>query len=402
MTKTAANPGPLSGIRVLDIGAILAGPMAATHLADFGADVIKVELPGRGDPIRGMGVRCKGQSLSWLVDGRNKRSITLDLRKPAGRDLLLKLLETADVLIENFMPGTMEDWGLDEATMRKAKTDLILVRVSAFGQHELYSDRPGFDAIALAFSGVTYISGYPDRPPTRPGIPIADLSTGYQAAMATMIALYYRDARGGKGQTIDIALYQTMFSMTRDLVAAYELNGRVRERYGNTNPGISPGGAYEGSDGSWVLISSSTDSTWRRLAGVLGREELLSDPRFTTNTDRVANNAVLDAIVAEWVRGRPGEEAIDKLRTAGVPAGKAFSAADIAKDPHHSARSLVTVQHPELGEFRIPDVVARLSETPGSVRSLGPALGEHNDEIYGDMLGLSQAELRELRAAAVI
>jgi formyl-CoA transferase len=395
--------GPLAGIRVLDIGTMLAGPFGGTVLADFGAEVIKVELPGRGDPMRDAGIRYQGHSLGWLVEGRNKKSITLDLRMPEGRDLFKRLVAHADAVIENFTPGTLERWGLGEDALRAANPRLVLVRVSGYGQDGPYRLRTGFDRVAAAYGGVTYVTGYPECPPVRPGVTVADYVAGLYNALSVVMALYHRDARAGVGQTIDIALFEGIFRMTRDMLAEYAFTGRVRERSGNVNPNVAPGDAFRTRDGHWAVIVGATQNTWENLARAMGRPDLIEDPRFRTNQDRVANVAALHAYVADWVGALAWREVEATLSAHGVPVSLIYSIADIAADEHYRARqAFVAVPHPELGAVPMPGIGPRFSRTPGAIRHAGVALGAHNEEIYGGLLGLGPADLAALRERGVI
>jgi formyl-CoA transferase len=400
--SSGATSTALDGIRVLDIGTMIAGPMVATLLGDFGAEVIKVELPGSGDPMRYVGARVQEESLAWLIAGRNKKSVTLDVRRDEGRRLFLRLLEHADVLVENFRPGTLERWNLGEDELRAVRPDLVFLRISGYGQTGPRAARPGFDGIALAYSGVMYITGHPSAPPSRVGVALADYSTGYNGAFATMLALFHRDRHGG-GQTIDLSLYETAFGMTRELVPHYELTGEVRERVGNSNPQIAPGGLFLTSDEAWLMIAGSSDNTWQRLATAIGRTDLADDPRFRSNTDRIANADVLNELLSEWVRAHRAEDVLRTLEEHDVPASRVFSVKDIAEDEHYAAsNALVEVEHQVLGRLRIPGIPARLSRTPGTIRELGPDVGQHNSEVYGELLGLTEKELEDLRGATVI
>jgi crotonobetainyl-CoA:carnitine CoA-transferase CaiB-like acyl-CoA transferase len=394
----------MEGVRVLDLGTMLAAPFSAGLLADFGAEVIKVELPRTGDPIRQVGTPVRGHSLAWAIDGRNKKSITLDLRRPAGRELLLRLVAVSDVLLENFTPGTLEGWGLGEEALRATNPRLVLVRISGYGQEGPYSRRPVFDPIAQAFAGVTHLTGYPECPPVaRTGVPYADYIGGLYGALSALLALYHRDARRGEGQTVDVALYEGVFRMTRELVAAYELAGRIPERRGNINPNVAPGDNFRTRDGHWVLVIASTQGTWERLARAMGQPELVEEPRLATNPQRVAHAAELHGLIGAWAASLDREALRETLEAHGVPAGVIYTAADIAADPQYEARgSLVPVPHPELGTVRMPSVGPRFSRTPGEIRHPGPDLGAHNEAIYGGLLGLSETERAALHEQGVI
>ncbi len=394
--------GPLDGVRVLDAATVFAGPFAAAVLGDLGADVVKVEMPGSGDPLRGLEPFEGRESLTWAAAARNKRGITLDLRHDEGQQIFCRLLASRDVLIENFRPGTLERWGLDLARLREANPRLIVVRVSGFGQTGPYRDRAGFGTPATAFSGYTYISGHRDRPPVLPSISLADYTTGLYAALGALAALFHRDTAGGPPQEVDVALYESMFRMLEGVVAEYDRLGRVRERSGNQLSASVPAGMFGSSDGAWLVLTTSTDRTFRRLATAMDRPELASDPRYATNRDRVERRDEVDRIVTEWFAARTSQQIQEQLNAHGVPVSPVNSIADIFADPHYAARDmLVEVDHPDLGSVRVPGVVPKLSETPGAVRSPGPRLGEHNAEVFGE-IGLSDDDLSQLSERGVI
>ncbi len=393
---------PLRGIRVLDLGTRIAAPFAATLLAEFGAEVIKVELPDGGDFLRHIGPFVADYSLWWAVDNRCKKSITLDLRKPAGRELFLKLVPQVDVIVENFQPGTLEKWGLDFTTLRQHNPRIILARVSVYGQTGPYRDRPGLDRIGIAFGGLLYLTGYPDRPPVRPGILIADYLTAVFNAFGIMLALFHRE-RGGAGQWIDLAMYESVFRVLEYTAAAYDRLGFVRERSGNQLPNSAPLDNWETKDGEFVCIVAAGDALFRRLAQAMGRPELPSDPRFATLEARVAHAEEIHAVVGEWVREHTAAEIESILVAAEVPVSRVYSIADIFADPHYRTRqSIVEVNDPVIGPIRMQAVYPRLSETPGQITRGAPRLGEHNAEVYGQLLGLSPAEQQRLRELRVI
>ena len=395
---------PLEGIRVLDIGTRIAAPFAATLLGDFGAEVIKVELPGTGDFMRGIGpFDPGGTSLWWAVEGRNKRSITLDLRRPRGQELFRALARRADVVVENFQPGTLEGWGLGPEALARENPDLIVTRASVYGQTGPYRDRPGLDRNGIGFGGLLYLTGYPDRPPVRPGIIISDYLTGIWNALAIMLALYHRDVHRGGGQTVDLALYESVFRILEHTLPAYDRLGVVRGREGNRLRNSAPLDNWETADGECICIVAAGDGLFPRLARAIGRPELLDDPRFATFTARVAHGDAINAIVGDWCRQHTAAEIEAIMVAAEVPVSRAFSIADIAADPHYAAREdIVTVDDPTLGPIKQPAVYPRLSATPGAVRRAAPTLGEHNAEVYGGLLGLSAEELERLRADGVI
>ena len=396
---------PLTGLTVLDVGTLIAGPFASTLLGDFGAEVIKVEQPGTGDALRGSPVEGQSaRSTHWLVEGRNKKSITLNLRVAAGQALLRELINHADVLIENFTPGTFERWGLGYEQLRAINPRLIMVRVSGYGQTGPYRERAGYDRIALGFSGYMYPTGFPDRYPVRPAFPTADYNTGTFAALAAMFALYQRDAAGGgEGQLIDLALYEAPFRMTADMMLRYTQTGEIRERIGNRNPTFAPAGTFRTQDGRLVQIAAGGDRIWRRLAQVMGRPQLSDDPRLATSDARIERADELEALIAEWVSGMAFAALENALVAANVPFGGIYTAADIAHDPHFAAReNLATINDNELGRLTMPGVIPKLHATPGEIRHAGPALGAHNREIYVELLGKSEAELDALRASGVV
>lgn len=396
--------GPLRGVRVLDLGTLLAGPVAATLLGDFGAEVIKIEQPEVGDSLRGGPTGPdEPPRLFWLVEGRNKRSVTVDLREPAGQDLIRRLAATADVVIENFTPGTLDGWGLGWEDLRAVNPSLVMVRVSGFGQTGPYAGRPGYDRIALGVSGYLYPTGYPDRPPVRPAFPTADYNTAVFAALATMLALYERDARGGEGQMIDLALYEAPFRITTDLIGAFRRKGEIRERMGNRNPGFTPAGNFLTSDGRWMQIAAGGDGPWRRLCDAMGRPELAGDQRYATARLRHRRADELEELLREWIATVPYDELEELLAAHNVPGGGIFTAADISEDPHFEARgNIATVDDGYGGEVAMPAVVPNLTGTPGAIRHAGQDLGQDTDAVLGELLGLSEAEIAELRDGGVI
>lgn len=400
---------PLEGIRVLDIGTLIAGPFAATMLGDFGAEIIKVEQPGRGDALRGTpekGGRA-ARSGNWLVEGRNKKSVTLDLRVPAGQAILKELIAEVDVLVENFTPGTLERWNLGWEAVHAINPRLIMTRVSGYGQKGPYAKRAGYDRIALGFSGYMYPTGFPDRFPVRPAFPTADYNTGTFAALATMFALYSRDAGGGggtgQGQLIDLALYEAPFRITADMMTQFAMTGAIRERIGNRNPTFSPAGTFETRDGRYVQIAAGGDGVFQRLAAAIGMPELAEDPRYSTSRERIARADELEGLLAEWIKKHDFADIEKRLVGGNVPFGGIYTAADIASDPHYRARdNIAHVPDGELGDVVMPGVVPRLEGTPGRIAFAGPDLGAHNDEVYRGLLGKSEAELAALKRDKVI
>ncbi|MBT5107704.1 MAG: CoA transferase [Rhodospirillaceae bacterium] len=395
---------PLEGIRVLDIGTLIAGPFGATLLGDFGAEIIKVEQPGPGDALRGTPKDGEaGRPTGWRVDARNKKSVTLNLRVRQGQEILYELVRTADIVIENFTPGTLEKWNVGWEDLRKVNPRLIMVRVSGYGQTGPYSKRAGYDRIALGFSGYMYPTGFPDRFPVRPAFPTADYNTGTFGAYAAMLALYERDARGGEGQMIDLALYEPPFRITSNLLANYNATGEIRERIGNRNPTFAPAGTFETKDGRYVQIAAGGQKVFQRLVEAMGMPELADDPRYSVSRERIARADELEQILADWIGERNFAEIEERLVGGNVPFGGIYTPADIAVDPHYQARdSFITVEDPEDGPMAMPGVIPKLMGTPGKVTSTGPKLGQHNDEIYKGLLDKSADELAKLSKDGII
>lgn len=400
--KAARGGGPLAGLRVLDIATVYAAPFAASVLGDLGADVLKVELPGSGDPLRALQPYDGEESLTWAAVSRNKRCVTLDLHKQAGKELLLRLLGERDVLFENFRPGTLDRWGLDVDTLRGANPELVIVRVSGYGQSGPYRDKAGFGTPATAFSGYAYITGYPDLPPVLPPISLTDYLAGLFAAIGAIAALYHRDVRGGGGQEVDVALYESMFRLLETTVAQYDRLGVVQERAGDQLGASAPTGTFQAGDGTWMVLTTSTERTFRRLAAVMDREDMLEDARYATNRARVERRGQVNAIVGEWFARHDADEIQRACDANGVPVSRILDVAGIFDEPHFNARDmLVEVDHPKLGSVRLPGVVPKFSNTPGDVRSAGPGLGEHNREVFG-ALGLSDADIDRLVEEGVL
>jgi len=396
-----AVKGPLSDLRVVEMGTLIAGPFCGQVLGDFGADVIKVEDPGKGDPMRQWGRSLpKGLSPWWPVIGRNKRSVALDLRQAEGRELALALIDRADVLIENFRPGALEKWGMGYEALAARNPRLVMARVSGFGQTGPYSERAGYGLIGEAMGGLRYVTGEPDRPPARAGISIGDSLTALHAVIGVMMALHHRE-RTGRGQMIDAALYESVLSVMENLVTEYDLTGYVRERSGSVLPGIAPSNVYPCANGESLLIGGNGDAVFARLAATMGREDLASDPRYATHAARGENQAELDGIVSAWTRNWPLPELLALLETNGVPCGRIFRAPDMLEDPQFVARqSIVEVDHPVFGKVKMQNAFPRLSETPGSVRWPGAALGAHTREVL-EGLGVDAGRLADLVARKV-
>lgn len=393
----------LSGLRILDLGTMVAGPVACTLFGDFGAEVIKIEVPERGDTVRDLGPFVEGECLYWSVEGRNKKSITLNLRDAEGQRLLCELVKQADAVVENFRPGTLEGWNLGYEDLRKHNPNLIMLRVSGFGQTGPYRHRAGYDRIGLAFGGLMGITGYPDRPPVRSGTSTADYQTAILGAFSLMMAIYHRDLRGGGGQEIDLSMYESVIRFTEVLVPEYDRLGVVRERRGNKHFAAAPGEHFKTSDGRYLILTVSADAGFQRLCTAMGRADLLDDPRNATHTSRWEHVDELNSIVADWIVSQPVDELCQKLDDAKLAYSFIFSIADIMKDPHYAARgSIATVDQPRIGPVKMAGVFPKFSGGANKEISPAPDLGQHNDEIYGGLLGLSPERLAELSAAGVI
>lgn len=396
---------PLRGIRVLDVSTVLAAPVTATFLGDFGAEVIKVEEPGRGDFTRsGPGADGPGgRSYQWVQEGRNKKSVTIDLRTERGQALLRDLVPHVDVVVTNYRPPTLDGWGIGPGALRAANPRAVLVFLTGYGLTGPYRDRGAFDRVASAFSGLTYVSGDPDRPPVRSGYAVIDFMAAYMAAFAVVTALYERDHNGGTGQVIDLGLYEAGFRAAENALLAYSATGQVRERLGNRNPGVVPASDFVTADDRRVSIHAGTDPLFRRLATVIGRPELADDERFAARAGRVAHQDELYAIITAWAAGHRAEEIVDLLSAADIPAAPLMTIADIAADPHYRERGTVREVHdPDHGDLLMAAPLPHLSDTPGEIRTLGPALGAHTDEILTGLLGLTAGDLTKLRTDGVI
>lgn len=395
---------PLADVRVIEMGQLLAGPFCGQLLGDFGADVIKIEQPDVGDPIREWGqAKAEGQSLWWPVLGRNKRTITLNLRDEEGQQLLRRLVAEADVLLENFRPGTLERWGLSPEELWKINPKLIITRVSGYGQSGPYSSRAGYGSIGEAMGGLRYVTGDPSTPPSRAGISIGDELAAVFACIGTLVALHHRD-RTGVGQVVDSAIYEAVLAMMESLVAEWDVAGYVRERTGATLPGVAPSNVYPTRTGAMVLIAANQDSVFRRLASLMGRPDLADDPRFRDHNSRGERMEELDGIIAEWTTGHDTEQLLVDLHESGIPAGLIYTARDMIADPHFAAReAIVKVSSRVLGrDLSMQNVFPRLSVTPGRVRHVGHEHGEDNIEVYSELLGLSAEEIARLKAQGTI
>ena len=372
----------LQGIKVIELGQLIAGPFAGKTLADFGADVIKIEPPDTGDPLRKWRMLRDGTSVWWEVQSRNKRSVAADLRDADGQALVRKLAREADVLIENFKPGTMEGWGLGWEALHAINPNLIMLRISGYGQTGPYKDRPGFGVIGEAMGGLRHLTGEPGRVPVRVGVSIGDTLSSLHGVIGVLMALHHRTANGGKGQVIDVALYESVFNCMESLLPEYDAFGAVRERAGSALPGIAPSNAYPCADDSFVLIGGNGDSIFKRLMGVIGRADLANDPALEHNDGRVTRVAELDEAIGRWTQERPSAEVLAALDEARVPAGRIYSVADIATDPHYQARDMVLQTTGGDGQpLRVPGIVPKLSATPGSLDHPAPKLGEHTAQV---------------------
>lgn len=402
MTDVAANNGPLKDLKVVEMGTLIAGPFCGQILGDFGADVIKIEDPKTGDPMRQWGRSLpKGLSPWWPVIGRNKRSVGLDLRTPEGREIATKLIDQADVLIENFRPGTLEKWGMGYEALAARNPRLIVARVSGFGQTGPYAKRAGYGLIGEAMGGLRHVTGEPDRPPARAGISIGDSLTAMHAVMGITMALHARE-RTGRGQMIDAALYESVLAVMENLVTEYDLTGYVRERSGSILPGIAPSNVYPCVEGEMILIGGNGDTVFARLAEAMGRADLAADPKFVSHAARGVNQKELDEIIAAWTATWTLPALIEHLEADGIPCGRVFRAPDMLENEQYQAReAIVELPHPAFGKVKMQNAFPKLSETPGAVRWPGPDLGQHTDEVLAEV-GLSADEVAGLRAKGVV
>ncbi|WP_108666315.1 CaiB/BaiF CoA transferase family protein [Euzebya rosea] len=400
---TDGTPMPLEDLRVIELGQLLAGPFCGQLLGDFGADVIKVEDPGRGDPMRQWGrEKPHGKSLWWPVVARNKRSVTCDLRTEAGQDLVRRLVADADILIENFRPGTLERWGLAPEDLWTVNPRLIVTRVTGFGQTGPYAPRPGYGSIGEAMGGIRHVIGDPDKPPARAGISLGDSLAATFACLGTLVALHHRHTTG-RGQVVDSAIYEAVLALMESLLPEWEVAGYQRERTGSVLPNVAPSNAYPTRDGEMVLVAANQDTVFTRLAKVMDQPELATDDRFATHSARGANAALLDDMIAEWTSTIDADDLLRRLADGAVPAGRIFRAKDMLADPHFAAReAVVRVAHPEFGDIPMQNVAPRLTASPGRVRRPGPALGEHTDEVLRNLLGMDDAAIATLRDDGVI
>jgi len=397
-----ASAGPLAGVKVLELGTLIAGPLCARMLGDFGAEVIKIEAPDGGDQLRQWRKMHEGTSLWWYVQARNKKSVALNLRAPEGQEIVRKLAREVDIVIENFRPGALEKWNIGWSRLSAVNPRLVMVRLSGFGQDGPYRDRPGFGVVAESMGGMRYVTGYPERPPVRLGISIGDSIAALHGVIGAMMALHHRNVNGGRGQYVDVALYEAVFNMMESLIPEYDVLGFKRERAGNELPGITPSNTYATRDGKFVIIGANNDSIFKRLMTVMGRVDLANDPSLATNAGRVPRARELDQAIETWTKEHDLDAVLDMLERAEVPSGRVYDAEDIVNDVHYAARKVIEQWRlPDGTSMKIPGVVPKLSETPGATRWLGPTLGAHTAEILSG-LGYDEAQQRDLKARGVI
>ncbi len=400
-SSPAIPSAALAGVRVVEMGQLIAGPFAGKTLGEFGAEVVKIEPPGAGDPLRNWRLLKNGTSVWWQVQSRNKQSVAIDLRQPEGQDLARQLIAEADVLIENFRPGTLEGWGMGPDALHALNPGLIILRISGYGQTGPYRDLPGFGVIGEAMGGLRHLTAEPGRVPVRVGVSIGDTLAALHGVIGVMMALYHRQAHGGAGQVIDVALHEAVFNVMESLLPEYSAFGAVREAAGSALPGIAPSNAYPCQDG-WVLVAGNGDSIFKRLMQAIGRDDLGAAPDLASNTGRVARVAEIDAAIAAWTQPRTVQQVMDSLAAARVPAGKVYTARDIAEDPHYRARDMILEQTTRDGyRVQVPGIVPKLSATPGTVRSSAPHVGDDTDTVLRRM-GLSDEHIATLRAKGII
>ena len=397
----AATTGALAGLKILELGQLIAGPFAAKTLADFGAEVIKIEAPGEGDPLRKWRLLKDGTSVWWQVQSRNKRSVALDLNQPDAQAIVRQLAAECDVVIENFRPGAMEGWGLGPKDLQKLKPSLIMLRISGFGQTGPYRDRPGFGVVAEAMSGLRHLTAEPGHVPVRVGVSIGDTLAALHGVIGILVALQHR-AKTGEGQVIDVALYEAVFNCMESLLPEYSAFGAVRAPAGSALPGIAPSNAYRCSDGGYALVAGNGDSIFKRLMRAIGRADLADDPALAGNAGRVARVAEIDAAIGEWTAQRAVPEVLAALEAAGVPAGRIYTVADIAADPHYQARGMIEPHLMDDGStLALPGIVPKLSKTPGSHRRNAPRLGQDTEAVLAE-IGLTPEQIAALRARGII
>ncbi|MBX7219105.1 MAG: CoA transferase [Blastocatellia bacterium] len=396
-------PKPLRGLTVLEMGQLLAGPFATAFLAWFGAEVIKIEPPGTGDPLRVWRKLHNGTSLWWYAMGRNKKSITLDLRHPKGQEIAHQLAGKVDVLVENFKPGTLEKWGLGFDDLKKANPGLVMARISGWGQTGPKAAKPGYASVAEGFGGLRYLTGYPDRPPVRSNLSLGDTLSGLHAALGVLTALYERHVNQGTGQVVDVAIYESVCNMLESTLSEYDFFGEIRERQGAKLTGIVPTNTYRCKDGKYVIIGGNGDSIFKRLMVAAGRPDMAADPRLADNTGRVTHEKEIDDAISAWTEQHPFEHVFAAMEAVGVPVGPIYNAADMMSDPHYQARNVFeSVTLPDGNPVKLPTMAPKLTGTPGGTDWIGPELGAHNEEIYGGRLGFSPAEIEALQQEKII
>lgn len=397
------NPSPaaLTGVRVIEMGQLIAGPFASKTLGEFGAEVIKIEPPGAGDPLRNWRLIKNGTSVWWQVQSRNKRSVALDLREPEGQALARQLIAEADVLVENFRPGTLEGWGMSPEQLHALNPGLVILRISGYGQTGPYRDLPGFGVVGEAMGGLRHLTAEPGRVPVRVGVSIGDTLAALHGVIGVLTALYHRKVQGGQGQVVDVALHEAVFNVMESLIPEYSAFGAVREPAGSALPGIAPSNAYPCQDG-WVLVAGNGDSIFKRLMVAIERDDLASAPDLTNNAGRVSRVTEIDAAISAWTQGRTVQAVMETLAAARVPAGKVYTARDIAEDPHYRARDMILQQPTRDGySIEVPGIVPKLSVTPGTVRSSAPHVGDDTESVLQEM-GLSTEQIELLRQRKII
>ena len=393
---------PLSGIKVIELGTLIAGPFCTRILAEFGAEVVKIETPGEGDPLRSWRKIYEGTSLWWYLQARNKQSLTLNLKQPEAVEVLKKLVAEADVVVENFRPGVLEKLGVGWDVLSQINPGLVMVRLSGFGQTGPMAPQPGFGAIGESMGGLRYVTGFPDRPPVKTGVSIGDSIAALWAAIGALMALRHKEVNGGKGQVVDVALYEAVFAMMESLVPEFDVFGFVRERTGNIMPGITPSNTHTTRDGKHVIVGANGDAIFRRCMEVMQRPDLAADPALQTNAGRDTRATELYGVIDDWVKRRDEADVLKQLGEAGVPASRIYSIEDMFKDPQFLAREMLqSAELPDGKQFRMPGIVPKLTATPGGVDSIGPALGEHTDVIL-KKLGYSSAQILELREKGAV
>ena len=395
------TPGALQGVKVVEMGQLIAGPFCGKTLGEFGADVIKIEAPGAGDPLRNWRLIKEGTSVWWQVQSRNKRSVALDLRQKEAQDVARQLIAEADVLVENFRPGTLEGWGMSPEELHAINPGLVILRISGYGQTGPYRDLPGFGVIGEAMGGLRHLTAEPGRVPVRVGVSIGDTLAALHGVIGVMMALYHRKVNGGPGQVIDVALHEAVFNIMESLLPEYSAFGAVREAAGSALPGIAPSNAYPCKDG-WVLVAGNGDSIFKRLMVAIARQDLADAPDLADNAGRVARVAEIDAAIAAWTQVRDVQTVMEELGKSKVPAGKVYTAKDIAEDPHYRARDMILTQRTRDGfDVEVPGIVPKLSLTPGTVRSSAPHVGDDTDAVLAE-LGLSAEQIAKLREKGIV